>query len=448
MANTTNFNWETPDDTDLVKDGAAAIRTLGNSIDTSFVDLKGGTTGQVLSKASNTDLDFTWVAQDDSNAIQNAIVDAKGDLISATAADTPARLPVGTNGQVLTADSTQSTGLKWATPAAAIDWNYYPYAAQTTANGTGNPKFLNKVNGYYFSGTDNGFINYSSDGMSWTRWATAVEGTNSISGIAYGNSTYVFCHTGGGTVYSATTLGGTWTSRTSGFGVNGIQGLAYIGGSINLFIAYGDQGVLSTSPDGITWTTRTANQSTSQITSLAFDGTTIVIASNYANVNKGSYSTNGTTWTAVAIEGTSATSRTGAVIYDSTNSRWLFFAGNDNVYYTTTPTSTWTNRIQGSGIYGTSTGGFNLNNFSGSGAIAYDAVNNEYINFQKRSGQYQIARYSTTLKDFYDVIKCIQPNSIVTLAGLSTANPESLYYDSSNGRYIISVQNQFFMVNA
>jgi len=60
MATTTNFGWETPDDTDLVKDGAAAMRTLGNSIDTSFVDLKGGTSGQVLSKASNTDLDFTW----------------------------------------------------------------------------------------------------------------------------------------------------------------------------------------------------------------------------------------------------------------------------------------------------------------------------------------------------------------------------------------------------
>jgi hypothetical protein len=62
MATTTNFGWETPDDTDLVKDGAAAIRTALGGVDTSFVDLKGGTTGQILSKASSTDLDFVWTA--------------------------------------------------------------------------------------------------------------------------------------------------------------------------------------------------------------------------------------------------------------------------------------------------------------------------------------------------------------------------------------------------
>jgi len=116
MANTTNFGWETPDDTDLVKDGAAAIRTLGSSIDTSLVDLKGGTTGQVLSKATGTDMDFTWVAQDDSNAIQNAIVDAKGDIVAASAADTPARLAVGANGETLVADSSTATGLRYQAP--------------------------------------------------------------------------------------------------------------------------------------------------------------------------------------------------------------------------------------------------------------------------------------------------------------------------------------------
>jgi hypothetical protein len=114
MATTTpNFGWSVPTSSDLVKNGAVAIETLGDSIDASLVDLKGGTTGQVLAKATNTDMDFSWVAQDDSNAIQNAIVDAKGDLIAATAADTPDRLAVGTNGQVLTADSTAATGLAY-----------------------------------------------------------------------------------------------------------------------------------------------------------------------------------------------------------------------------------------------------------------------------------------------------------------------------------------------
>ena len=110
---TPNFLFPVPQSTDLVKDGATAIAALGTSIDTQFVDLKGGTTGQVLAKASATDLDYSWVTTDDTNAIQNAIVDAKGDLIAATAADTPARLAVGTNGQSLVADSTAATGLKW-----------------------------------------------------------------------------------------------------------------------------------------------------------------------------------------------------------------------------------------------------------------------------------------------------------------------------------------------
>ncbi len=137
MATTTNFGWETPDDTDLVKDGAAAMRTLGNAIDTSFVDLKGGTTNQVLAKNSNTDLDFKWVA--DATGIPATIIDAKGDLIAGTAADTAGRLGVGANGTVLTADSAETTGLKWATPASGVTLNgcsLYRTGSQTISNNT------------------------------------------------------------------------------------------------------------------------------------------------------------------------------------------------------------------------------------------------------------------------------------------------------------------------
>jgi len=137
---TPNFNWPVPTSTDLVKDGATAIEALGDSIDASLVDLKGGTTGQVLSKNSNTDMDFVWVtdAAGDitgvtagtgisgggtsgtvtvTNSMATAI-DAKGDLVPGTGADTFARLAVGANGTVLTADSAEATGLKWATPTS------------------------------------------------------------------------------------------------------------------------------------------------------------------------------------------------------------------------------------------------------------------------------------------------------------------------------------------
>ncbi len=93
MATTTNYSWTTPDDTDLVKDGAAAIRTLGTAIDSTVFTNAG-------------------------NAIAKTIVDAKGDIIAATAADTVSRLAVGANDTVLTADSSTATGLKWAAVAS------------------------------------------------------------------------------------------------------------------------------------------------------------------------------------------------------------------------------------------------------------------------------------------------------------------------------------------
>jgi hypothetical protein len=69
---TTNFGWDVPTSTDLVKDGATAIAELGQDIDTSMIDLLGGTTGQVLSKTSGTDMAFTWIEQDDTTISFNA----------------------------------------------------------------------------------------------------------------------------------------------------------------------------------------------------------------------------------------------------------------------------------------------------------------------------------------------------------------------------------------
>jgi hypothetical protein len=161
---TTPFNWQMPTASDLVTDLPADFETFGQAVATSMADLLGGTTGQILSKASNTDMDFTWITNDvgditavtagtgltgggTSGAVSLAIdstvttltgtqtltnktltspvlttptistVDAKGDLLAGTGDNTIARLAVGTNNQVLTADSSTATGLKWATPA-------------------------------------------------------------------------------------------------------------------------------------------------------------------------------------------------------------------------------------------------------------------------------------------------------------------------------------------
>ena len=58
---TSNFNWQMPTPTDLVTDLPADFEVFGQAVDSDFADLLGGTTGQVLSKTSDTDLDFTWL---------------------------------------------------------------------------------------------------------------------------------------------------------------------------------------------------------------------------------------------------------------------------------------------------------------------------------------------------------------------------------------------------
>lgn len=95
MPTTTNYGWTTPADTDLVKDGASAIRTLGTAIDTTVFNNAGA-------------------------AIAKSIVDAKGDLIIGSADNTVARLAVGgTNGHVLTVNSGATYGAEWAAVSAS-----------------------------------------------------------------------------------------------------------------------------------------------------------------------------------------------------------------------------------------------------------------------------------------------------------------------------------------
>lgn len=99
MATTTNFGWSTPDDTAYVKDGAAAMRTLGSNIDTSMADLLGGTAGQILSKLTNTNMDFAWI---DNEVMTNSTINAPFEKVnvSATAATGTINLETGSLGAI------------------------------------------------------------------------------------------------------------------------------------------------------------------------------------------------------------------------------------------------------------------------------------------------------------------------------------------------------------
>jgi hypothetical protein len=134
---TSNFGWQMPTPTDLVTNLPADFEVFGQAVDSDFADLKGGTTGQVLSKTSNTDLDFTWVASNPGDitgvtagtgisgggtsgtvTVTNDMattITASGDIVVGTGSGTYDNLPIGTTGQVLTADTTVSPyKVKWA----------------------------------------------------------------------------------------------------------------------------------------------------------------------------------------------------------------------------------------------------------------------------------------------------------------------------------------------
>ena len=247
-----------PTNTDLVTDLPADFEVFGQAVASSMADLLGGTSGQILSKATNADMDFTWIANDqgditgitatspltgggtsgavtvgiqassttqsgavqlsDSTSTTSSILAAtptavksaydlanaavakstfttKGDIVAATAASTISRLGVGANNTVLTADSTAATGLKWAAPA-------------------GGGKVLQVVSGTYSTSKTVSTNTFTDTDLSLSITPTA---SNSKVLVIISQPTYVFGSDNG----SSTRLlrGGTeiWSTGTNGY---------------------------------------------------------------------------------------------------------------------------------------------------------------------------------------------------------------------------------------
>jgi hypothetical protein len=152
---TTPFSWQMPTATDLVTDLPADFEVFGQAVATSMADLLGGTSGQILAKNSNTDMDFVWVANDVGDitavtagtgisgggtsgavTVTNSMATAmttKGDLVPATGSGAFARLAAGANNLYLVADSTAATGLKYE--GAITSWTP-TFTGLTVGNGT------------------------------------------------------------------------------------------------------------------------------------------------------------------------------------------------------------------------------------------------------------------------------------------------------------------------
>jgi hypothetical protein len=147
MATTTNYSWSTPDDTALVKDGAAAIRTLGSSIDTTTKNLNPSTTlGDIEYRSSTANTNTRLAIGSSDNVLKVSggvpawgvdptadLITTAGDLVYGTAADTMTRLGIGTAGQVLKVNS-GATAPEWGAAGATPSFSLLATQAVTTGS--------------------------------------------------------------------------------------------------------------------------------------------------------------------------------------------------------------------------------------------------------------------------------------------------------------------------
>jgi hypothetical protein len=114
-----------PTPTDLVTDLPADFEVFGQAVDTTLADLKGGTSGQILSKASNTDMDFTWITNDVGDI--TAITVSSPLTGGGTSGSVSVGILNGTTsnlGAVQLSDSTSSTSTTLAATANAVKTSY------------------------------------------------------------------------------------------------------------------------------------------------------------------------------------------------------------------------------------------------------------------------------------------------------------------------------------
>jgi hypothetical protein len=187
---TPNFNFPVPQSTDLVKDGATAIAALGTSIDTQFVDLKGGTTGQILAKASATDLDYSWIANDQGDL--TAITAGTG--ISVTSATGP--IPTVAIDTAVTVDLTTAQTLTNKTLTA-------PKISST---------YTTKTDNYTFGSGDEGNI-FSMNAATAKQFSIPTDATFNF---AVGTEINVFWITGAGQPTIGAVTSGTTTVISTG----------------------------------------------------------------------------------------------------------------------------------------------------------------------------------------------------------------------------------------